>query len=89
LESHELAWAAGFFGEGWAAYQHRGWRTRTNQAGESGAPEVLLKFQRIVGVGRIDGPVLIDGRKPLYYWEATSRPDLKRFSDLLAAGSVG
>jgi len=77
LESHDLAWAAGFFdGEGWANRQRRGVNSRINQAGLDGVPEVLTKFHRIVGVGRIHGPVIVEGRQPLYYWDATSRPDL-------------
>jgi hypothetical protein len=84
LESHDFAWAAGFFdGEGWAAFQHRGTRSRINQAGPDGVPDVLLKFQRIVGVGRIDGPVIAEGKQPLYYWEATSRPDVARVAELI------
>jgi hypothetical protein len=46
-------------------------------------PEVLTKFQRIVGVGRIKGPVIVEGKLPLYYWEATSRPDLNIVADLI------
>jgi hypothetical protein len=77
LDNHELAWAAGFFdAEGWANRKKRGVQARINQAGLDGVPEVLLKFQRIVGVGRIRGPALKKGRQPLYWWEATSRPDL-------------
>jgi hypothetical protein len=79
LESHDFAWAAGFFdGEGWANRSGRGVQSRINQAGPDGIPEVLIKFQRIVGVGRIKGPVIIGGRQPLYFWEATSRPDITR-----------
>jgi hypothetical protein len=79
LESHDFAWAAGFFdGEGWANRQQRGVHSRINQAGPDGIPEVLTKFQRIIGVGRIHGPVVVQGRQPLYFWEATSRPDLMR-----------
>ena len=79
MENHDLAWAAGFFdGEGWANRQRRGVHSRINQAGLDGVPEVLTKFHRIVGVGRIHGPVIVEGRQPLYYWEATSRPDLLR-----------
>jgi hypothetical protein len=79
LETHDLAWAAGFFdGEGWANRQRRGAQSRINQAGLDGIPEVLTKFRRILGVGRIHGPVIVDGKQPLYYWEATSRPDLVR-----------
>jgi hypothetical protein len=77
LESHDFAWAAGFFdGEGWANRQKRGVHSRINQASLDGVPEVLIKFQRIVGVGRLHGPVVVDGKQPLYYWDATSRPDL-------------
>src|SRR2546430_3592500 len=84
MDNHDLAWAAGFFdGEGWAAFQHRGTRARINQTGLDGVPEVLLKFQRIVGVGRIDGPLLKEGKKPLYYWEATSRSDVARVAELI------
>ncbi len=84
MDNHDLAWAAGFFdGEGWAAYQHRGTRARINQAGLDGVPEVLLKFLRIVGVGRIDGPLLKEGKQALYYWEATSRPDVARVAELI------
>ena len=77
MENHNLAWAAGFFdGEGWANRQRRGVNSRINQASLDGVPEVLTKFKRIVGVGRIHGPVIVEGKRPLYYWDATSRPDL-------------
>ena len=85
MDRHELAWAAGFFdGEGWANRAERGVQSRINQAGADGMPEVLVKFQRIVGVGRLKGPTLIEGRKPLYHWEATSRPDLQRVAGLIS-----
>jgi hypothetical protein len=79
LENHDFAWAAGFFdGEGWANRSGRGVQARINQAGLAGVPEVLVKFQRIVGVGRVNGPILAEGKQPLYFWQATSRPDLIR-----------
>ena len=82
MENHDLAWAAGFFdGEGWANRQKRGVNCRINQAGLDGVPEVLTKFRRIVGVGRIHGPVMVDGRQPLYYWDATSRADVREVVD--------
>ena len=85
MESHDLAWAAGFFdGEGWANRQRRGVNSRINQASLDGFPEVLTKFQRIVGVGRIHGPVIAEGRQPLYYWDATSRPHLLQVVDRIA-----
>ncbi len=77
MESHDFAWAAGFFdGEGWANRSGRGVQSRINQAGPDGVPEVLTRFRRIVSVGRIHGPIIVEGKQPLYYWEATSRPDL-------------
>jgi hypothetical protein len=84
LDHHDLAWAAGFFdGEGWAARRERGVAARINQAGLDGMPEVLVKFQRIVGVGRLKGPVIVEGKQPLYRWEATSRPDVNRVAELI------
>jgi hypothetical protein len=90
MDRHELAWAAGFFdGEGWAnAVAQTGRRTRQphaqiNQAGTDGVPAVLLKFQRCVGVGRLKGPLIKEGKQDLYWWEATSRPDVSRVADLI------
>lgn len=84
MESHDFAWAAGFFdGEGWANQSGHGVHSRINQAGPDGIPEVLSKFERIVGVGRIKGPIIVEGRQPLYYWEATSRPDLSQVVERL------
>lgn len=83
MDRHELAWAAGFFdGEGWAAKNKtRGVQARINQAGPQGMPAVLLKFQRVVGVGRLKGPHIEAGRQDLYWWEVTSRPDVERVAD--------
>lgn len=77
MDRHELAWAAGFFdGEGWANRSGRGMQSRINQADPDGVPDVLLRFQRVVGCGRIHGPVREQGRQDLYYWDATSRGDV-------------
>lgn len=85
-----LAWAAGFFdGEGWAnAQSGRGRRTsqphaRINQAGAYGVPEVLIRFTDAVRVGRIGGPYRKRGRKDLYWWIASSRPDVLAAFELL------
>jgi hypothetical protein len=84
LESHDFAWAAGFFdGEGWANLKKRGVQSRINQAGLDGVPEVLVKFQRIVGVGRLKGPIILEGRQPLYHWLASSRVDLAKVAELI------
>jgi hypothetical protein len=78
MDRHELAWAAGFFdGEGWAARSKtRGVQARINQSDDDRVPEVLLRFQRIVGLGRLHGPVREDGRKDLYHWDVSSRSDV-------------
>jgi hypothetical protein len=85
MDRHELAWAAGFFdGEGWAAKNKtRGVQARINQAGPHGMPAVLLKFQQVVGVGRLKGPHVEEGRLDLYWWQVTSRPDVGHVADLI------
>ncbi len=84
MDRHELAWAAGFFdGEGWVNRSGRGVQSRINQAGPDCLPEVLLRFHRIVGVGRLKGPQIKEGKQDLYWWEATSRPDIARVADLI------
>src|SRR2546430_966538 len=84
MDRHELAWAAGFFdGEGWANRSGRGVQSRINQASPEGMPGVLLKFRRIVGVGRLKGPQIKEGKQDLYWWEATSRPDVIRVADMI------
>jgi hypothetical protein len=78
MDRHELAWAAGFFdGEGWAAKRTRGVQSRINQSDDDGVPDVLLRFQRIVGCGRIHGPLREEGRRDLYYWDVSSRADVE------------
>lgn len=85
MDRHELAWAAGFFdGEGWAAKRKRGVHSRINQAGPYGMPEVLLRFHRIVGVGRLKGPQRKEGKQDLYWWEATSQNDVGHVAALIA-----
>jgi len=90
LDEHELAWAAGFFdGDGWAALVRRRRRKRgqphaqINQASEDGVPEVLTRFRDAVGVGRVAGPKLEEGRQPLYWWVASSRDDVARTGALI------
>ena len=91
MDRTELAWAAGFWdGEGsaWLA-QPEGRRTaqpyaRINQASSVGIPEVLVRFREIVGVGRISGPDMKDGREPLFRWVVSSRPDVERLAELVS-----
>ena len=84
MDRHELAWAAGFFdGEGWAARSKRGVQSRINQSDDDGVPAVLLRFQGVVARGRIGGPVREEGRKDLYYWQASSRGDVAAVASLI------
>jgi hypothetical protein len=77
MDRHELAWAAGFFdGEGWANRSGRGVQSRINQSDNTGVPEVLVRFQLVLGFGRIGGPVREEGRKDLYFWQVSSRGDV-------------
>jgi hypothetical protein len=90
VDEHELAWAAGFFdGDGWAALvRHgRGGKRRPmaqiNQGSSAGVPEVLVRFRGAVGVGRIAGPKIKEGRQDLYWWAASSRGDVIRTGGLI------
>lgn len=61
LDTHELAWAAGFFdGEGSVCLRRRGnWRELRLQVPQSGndATDILERFQRAIGgLGKIGGP---------------------------------
>lgn len=92
MDEHELAWAAGFFdGDGWAALVRQRGRTRgqphaqINQAGPSGMPEVLIRFRDAVGVGRVAGPKVEEGRQDLYWWVASSRGDVRRTGELIGS----
>lgn len=83
MDRTELAWAAGFWDAEGSAYltraRHRPTRhprARINQSSPTGIPHVLVRFQRILGLGRVRGPVLQEGREPLYRWEVSSRADV-------------
>lgn len=54
-----------------------------NQADASGMPEVLTRFRRAVGVGRVAGPRIGEGRRDLYWWVASSRHDVARTGELI------
>lgn len=93
---YEVAWAAGFFdGEGsasCAAYgQPRKDGTRhyrivlsVSQCGAGPAPAELVRFQKVVGVGSIYGPLHRHANwKPMWQWQATSRDDIENTIDQL------
>ena len=54
-----------------------------NQADANGVPEVLIRFRDAVGVGRVAGPKVEEGRQDLYWWVASSRGDLRRTGELI------
>jgi hypothetical protein len=85
MDRHELAWAAGFFdGEGWAAKNKtRGVQARINQSDDDGVPQVLIRFQRVVGCGRLHGPVREERRRDLYYWDVSSRRDVEAVANAI------
>lgn len=90
MDRTELAWAAGFWdGEGsaWRS-QPAGRNTaqpcaRINQSSTGGIPEVLIRFQRAVGLGTVKGPDIEEGKEPLYRWVASSRSDILTTFDVL------
>lgn len=90
MDRMELAWAAGFWdGEGSAwltrAEGRETWQpqARINQSSTTGVPEVLIRFERAVDVGRVQGPGIEEGKEPLYRWVVSSRADLLTTYELL------
>ncbi|HUQ42165.1 MAG TPA: hypothetical protein VM052_06670, partial [Candidatus Limnocylindrales bacterium] len=80
------AWAAGLFdGEGWSCtYAHRSHagyvsgEIGVSQSAPRGEPEVLTRFNLVVGVGRIYGPYEQDGATmPVWRWKATAQRDVE------------
>lgn len=66
-DRYELAWAAGLFdGEGSVGvYGTNSIRLSIHQAGND-RPEVLERFTRAVGAGKISGPYKLPGRTPIW-----------------------
>lgn len=91
MDRTELAWAAGFWdGEG-SAYLSgvrdrptKQPHARINQSSTTGIPGVLTRFQRVVGLGAVQGPYLKDGREPLYRWEISRRSEVALLLEQLA-----
>lgn len=90
MDRTDLAWAAGFWdGEGSAYLVGKRQRrrkqphARINQSSLTGVPDVLTRFQRIVGLGRVQGPDLREGREPLYRWETGNQRGVRRIAALL------
>jgi hypothetical protein len=54
-----------------------------NQGSSAGVPEVLVRFREAIGVGRVAGPKIEDGRQDLYWWSASSRADVVRVGELI------
>jgi hypothetical protein len=52
--------------------------SQINQSSLDGVPEALVRFRDAVGVGRLGGPKIEEGREPLYWWVASSRGDVHR-----------
>lgn len=79
--STELAWAAGLYdGEGCVSSTGTGAQAVVGQSSSSDeAPEVLVRFQRAVGAGKINGPYLRPNRRPHYRWTLGRRADVIDF----------
>lgn len=73
LDTHELAWAAGFFdGEGTTTGDAKAGRPRTFlSVAQSGDPDLLHRFQSAVGgLGRVNGPwAKSRGYRPQYAYQ--------------------
>lgn len=54
-----------------------------NEGSETEVPQVLRRFRDAVGVGRLTGPKIEEGRLQLYRWVASSRGDVLRTGTLI------
>lgn len=88
----ELAWAAGLFdGDGSTCFERH--KTRADyrradmavtQTSRTGTPEVLTRFQRLVGVGHINGPYGGNEHwEPVYRWKAHRLVDVQHVARTL------
>lgn len=97
IDPLEVAWAAGFFdGEGSVfvrnTARHKGGTTgklyplTTVEMGVSQVRiEPIIRFHRIVGIGKIGGPYggLRPGRSAYFRWNTAGRPSVFRVAQLL------
>ena len=87
----EIAWAAGLWdGEGWvgplAHRSHAGYFVVEAEVKQSGSelPEVLTRFHRIVGAGRVYGPILQKhGWRDVYRWRTGGIDNVERVVRIL------
>jgi hypothetical protein len=72
----QVAWAAGLFeGEGYFGGDPRNGHVYPHTALSSTDLDVLERFTKIIGVGKIRGPYkTIKGKKPIYRWQVTGAP---------------
>jgi hypothetical protein len=87
MDTHELAWAAGFVdGEGcFSVMKIRRGRPRNYPLltiSQREPPDVLYRFQAAVGVGYVNGPYQTIGR-PAYYYRVNGAEKVFRVVKLL------
>lgn len=94
IDTHELAWAAGFFdGEGSVFLSHKYSRTDGRKIpiigasiAQCGSPETLLRMQRAVaGMGKIGGPYAkkVKEHRPHWRWSVHSFEEVQASMALL------
>jgi len=97
-DTHELAWAAGFFdGEGYTGFrrgnrhsdpQRRTYMGLTIPIGQK-TPELLYRFQAAVGVGQVYGPYKNGAKGPnatrtAYRYAISNIKDIRQIRELLS-----
>lgn len=93
VASHGFAWAAGLFdGDGSTCNSIRhlkggviscGIKASVSQGGPTGVPEVLERFQSVVGFGRIYPSIWRNAVDPGYDWTVQAYRDVRRLRDLV------
>lgn len=90
--NEDLAWAAGLFdGDGSTCFAkhktHPGYvraEMSVTQSSRTGAPEVLVRFRAVVGLGGLSGPFGgSDSTGPVYRWKAHKLWEIDAIADML------
>lgn len=87
MSDRDDAWAAGLFeGEGCFTWRNQSPTRRYPSAAMKLTDEdVIRRFARIVGVGRVTGPRIREGRKPIWEWRAFGAAAMSTLDEVIGS----
>jgi hypothetical protein len=84
IDPMNLAWVAGIIeGEGSFMVKHRGNSPTAEVSISMTDEDVLLRVQRVTGLGRLYGPYVRGRSKPTWYWRISRINDCILFGELM------